>query len=111
MSFEEKETRVFAIALALALTLTLFLYPEGDLNPHRLFSPKDFKSFVSTIPPSGLILSIRQNKSFVSDPGHPCRLAASLKTPTGCFFYARPYHPGEKRLNGSMAQRHNGVKP
>ena len=90
--------RVFLIALALTLTLTLtlFLYPEGDLNPHRLFSPKDFKSFVSTIPPSGLILSIRQNKSFVSDP-----------VP----IYRGFHHPGEKRLNGSMAQRHNGVKP
>jgi len=24
----------------------------------------------------------------------PCSLATSLKTPTGCFFNARPYHPG-----------------
>ena len=24
----------------------------------------------------------------------PCSLAASLKTPTGRFLYARPYHPG-----------------
>ena len=30
-----------------------FLYPERDLNPHSHYWPKDFKSFVSTIPPSG----------------------------------------------------------
>jgi hypothetical protein len=55
VSFEEKEMRVFAIALALALTLTLFQYPERDLNPHSQLWPQDFKSCVSTIPPSGLI--------------------------------------------------------
>jgi len=26
--------------------------------------------------------------------GRRCSLAASLKTPTGCFLNARPYHPG-----------------
>ena len=30
-----------------------FVYPERDLNPHSHYWPKDFKSFVSTIPPSG----------------------------------------------------------
>ena len=30
-----------------------FLYPERDLNPHSHYWPKDFKSFVSTISPSG----------------------------------------------------------
>ena len=28
-------------------------YPERDLNPHSHYWPKDFKSFVSTISPSG----------------------------------------------------------
>ena len=28
-------------------------YPERDLNPHRHYCPLDFKSSVSTIPPSG----------------------------------------------------------
>lgn len=31
-----------------------FVCPERDSNPHSHFWPKDFKSFVSTIPPSGL---------------------------------------------------------
>lgn len=57
VSLEEKEMRVltnaFAPAPALALALTLFLYPERDLNPHRHYCPLDFKSSVSTIPPSG----------------------------------------------------------
>ena len=55
---EEKEMRV----LALALTLTLFLYPERDLNPHKHYCSQDFKSCVSTIPPSGrfIVLQVLQ---------------------------------------------------
>ena len=29
-------------------------YSKRDLNPHSHYWPKDFKSFVSTIPPFGL---------------------------------------------------------
>jgi len=49
--------------------------------------------------PSILILPVAWDGGM----GHPCKLAASLKTPTGCFLYARAYHPGEERLNGSVA--------
>ena len=35
------------------LTIRPLEYPKRDLNPHSHHWPKDFKSFVSTIPPSG----------------------------------------------------------
>ena len=51
--------------LSLSLSLSLFfsppslklrraMYPERDLNPHKHYCSQDFKSCVSTIPPSGL---------------------------------------------------------
>ncbi len=56
--------------LALTLTLALFQpsfsasrrirraqYPERDLNPHKHYCSQDFKSCVSTIPPSGPVSS------------------------------------------------------
>jgi hypothetical protein len=36
VSFEETETRAFAIALTLALTHTLFQYPEPGSNRHSI---------------------------------------------------------------------------
>ena len=94
MSFEEKEMRAFAIALALALTLTLFQYPERDLNPHnrnghRILSP-------ACLPfhhPGNRWCKV--SKFVLPDGGMaPLQSGCSLKTPTGCFIYARPYHPG-----------------
>ena len=39
------------IASRLLLTCDSSSYSKRDLNPHSHYWPKDFKSFVSTIPP------------------------------------------------------------
>ena len=72
VSLDEKETSV----PALALTLALFQYPERDLNPHRHYCPLDFKSSVSTIPPSGQRTAQKHIISVSPDGGLPYKLAA-----------------------------------
>ena len=43
-------------------------YPKRDLNPHSHYWPKDFKSFVSTIPPFGHPLRRAENEARTRDP-------------------------------------------
>ena len=108
--------------LALTLTLTLFPYPERDLNPHnrnghRILSP-------ACLPfhhPGDLdIYNKNTNSAFSKQTDHrrgwwnvhPCSLAASLKTPTGCFLNACPYHPGDldiynKNTNSAFSKQTN----
>jgi hypothetical protein len=52
---EEKITRV----IALALTLALFSVPGAGLEPAQPLWSQDFKSCVSTIPPSGRFLVVQ----------------------------------------------------
>ena len=44
------------------------LYPKRDLNPHSHYWPKDFKSFVSTIPPFGQPSCGAENEARTRDP-------------------------------------------
>ena len=105
VSLEEKETSVLASALALALTLALFQYPERDLNPHSRYGHRILSPACLPFHHPGLPLKLMVSLVFdyqkelvhlssrmVECPPH--KLAASLKTPTGCFLNARPYHPG-----------------
>ncbi len=50
-----------AVASSSDFCYSFLEYPERDLNPHSRNWPKDFKSFVSTIPPSGRPLLRGQN--------------------------------------------------
>ena len=50
------------------MTNSRFLYPERDLNPHSHYWPKDFKSFVSTISPSGRPCSVSGKRDSNSRP-------------------------------------------
>ena len=43
-------------------------YSKRDLNPHSHYWPKDFKSFVSTIPPFGHPQKRAENEARTRDP-------------------------------------------
>ena len=45
-----------------------FKYPKRDLNPHSHYWPKDFKSFVSTIPPFEHPQKRAENEARTRDP-------------------------------------------
>gem|GEM_PF-5936674 len=76
-----------AYSLSLSLSLSLFfcppsprllrtLYPERDLNPHKHYCSQDFKSCVSTIPPSGQNYILLSQYSQKTSPA--CRTLSRL---------------------------------
>ena len=78
---------------SLSSTTTTFLVPEAGLEPAQPQWPKDFKSFVSTIPPSGQKCLVNSSEKRDSNPRPQPWQGCALPTELFSHFVDRMCYP------------------